>query len=113
VSDTSLAHQPTPGSTQHHRCDYEFLGLLEEDFGLDLFSLNRAIMGVPATPKKQALALCEWAIRAANGDALEAGRALRAWVKKNSRGQYDRRLLEAPEATYEHNEHLRSVGRLT
>ena len=110
----SLAHPAplsTPGSTRHDRCDYEFLGLLEEDFGLDLFSLNRAFMGVPATPKKQAIALCEWAIRAAKGDALEAGKALRAWAKKNSQGQYDRRLLEAPETTYEHNEHLRSIGR--
>ena len=43
--ERSLAHpghQTTPGSTRHHHCDYEFLGLLEEDFGLDLFSLNRA-----------------------------------------------------------------------
>jgi hypothetical protein len=42
-------------STRHHRCDYEFLGLLESDFGIDLFSLNRAFMGVPPAPKRQAI----------------------------------------------------------
>ena len=115
MSDTSLAHpaheSTTPDSTRHHRVDYEFLGLLNEDFGIDFFSLNSAFMGVPAAPKRQAIALCEWAIRSAKGDTDEAGKALRAWAKKNGHGQYDRRLLEAPEITYEHNDHLRSIGR--
>jgi len=34
-------------STRHHRVDHEFLGLLEEDFGIDFYSLNKAFMGVP------------------------------------------------------------------
>ena len=99
-------------STRHHRVDYEFLGLLNEDFGIDFYSLNQAFMGVPASPKRQAISLCEWAIRAAKGDVEEAGRALRAWAKKNGKGLYNKHLIEAPEVTYEANEHLRSVGRL-
>ena len=99
-----------PRSTREYRVDHEFLGLLNEDFGIDFFSLNRAFMGVPPAPKRQAIAVCEWAIRAAKGDAEEAGRALRAWAKKNGTGQYDRRLLEAPEITYEQSTHERALG---
>ncbi len=99
--------------TRHHRVDHEFLGLLNEDFvGIDFYSLNKAFMGVLAAPKKQAISLCEWAIRAADGDVEEAGKALRAWAKKNGRGRYDRRLVEAPEITYDDNDHLRGIGRL-
>ena len=116
TKDSASAHHPSAPvrdhSTWHHRVDYAFLGLLNEDFGIDFYSLNSAFMGVPAAPKKQAISLCEWAIRSAKGDVDEAGRALRAWAKKNSKGRYDRRLLEAPEVTYEDNEHLRSIGRL-
>ncbi len=97
MASTTIA-QPRYPSTRHHRCDYEFLGLLEEDFGLDLYSLNKAFMGCPPAPKKAAIALCEWAIRASKGDVEEAGKALRAWAKKNGKGAYDRRLLEAPES---------------
>ena len=99
-------------STRQIRCDHEFLGLLNEDFGIDFYSLNQAFMGVPSAPKKRAIALCEWAARAGDGDPDEAGKALRAWAKKNAKGLYDRRLIEAPETTYEDNEHLRSIGRL-
>ena len=51
-------------------------------------------------------------MKAGKGDVDEAGRALRAWAKKRGKGQYDRRLVEAPEVTYEDNEHLRGIGRL-
>jgi hypothetical protein len=69
-------------------------------------------MGVPPSPKRQAISLCEWAIRSAKGDPDEAGKALRAWATKNGKGLYNRNLMEAPEITYEDNEHLRSIGRL-
>ena len=69
-------------------------------------------MGVPPAPKRQSNALCEWAIRTAKGDVDEAGKALRAWAKKNGEGQYAHELLEVPEATYEYNDYLRSIGRL-
>ena len=99
-------------STREHRVEYELLGLLNEDFGIDFYSLNQAFMGVPCAPKKQAISLCERAIGAARGDVEEAGRALRAWAKKNGKGQYNKHLIEAPEVTYEDNDHLRSIGRL-
>ena len=83
-------------STRHHRVDHEFLGLLNEDFGIDFFSLNKAFMGCPPAPKKAAIALCEWAVRSAKGDSEEAGKALRCWAKKNGKGAYDRRLIERP-----------------
>lgn len=99
-------------TTRHHRCDHAFLELLEEDFGISRFALCSAFMGVPAAPKRQAIALCEWAIRAAGGDPDRAGELLRAWAKKHGAGTYSRRLVEAPPLTYETNDYLRSIGRL-
>jgi hypothetical protein len=110
VAETTIA-QPAR-TTRHHRCDYEFLGLLNEDFGIDFYSLNSAFMGVPSAPKKQAISLCEWAIRTGDGNVDEAGRALRGWAKKHGKGLYNKHLVEAPEAAYEDNDHLRSVERL-
>ena len=54
----------------------------------------------------------QWAIRATRGDANEARKALRAWAKKNGEGLYTRELVATPETTYEHNDYLRSIGRL-
>src|SRR5215208_4184784 len=108
MDSTTIAHDahPVPDrSTRHHHVDYEFLGLLNEDFGIDYYSLNQAFMGVPPAPKRQTISLCEWAIRSAEGDVDEAGKALRAWAKKNGKGQYDRRLVEAPPLTWEQTEH--------
>ena len=96
--DTRSLAQPAHPSTIHHCCDEEFLGLLERDFSIDLYSLNKAFIGVPPAPKKAAIALCEWAIQSTKGDVDEAGKALRTWAKKNGRGAYGRRLLEAPES---------------
>ena len=70
-------------STRHHRCDEDFLDLLEEDFGIPAFALSNAFMGVPAEPKKSAIALCEWASR-----ADDPARALLAWARKNGRGTF-------------------------
>jgi hypothetical protein len=69
-------------------------------------------MGCPSAPKKAAIALCEWAVRSAKGDFDEAGKALRAWARKNGKGAYDRRLVEADPLTYEDNDYLRSIDRL-
>ena len=99
-------------TTRKHRVDEDFLALLEDDFGIDAYSLHKAFMGVPSSPKKQAISLCEWAIRSAGGNAEEAGDALRAWARKHGAGTYCRRLVEAPETTYEHNDYLREIGRL-
>jgi hypothetical protein len=71
-------------TTRHIRCDEDFLEvLLEEDFGIPEFALSNAFMGVPAEPKKSAIALCEWASR-----ADDPGRALLAWARKNHRGTF-------------------------
>jgi hypothetical protein len=112
VDSTSLARTQRTHSTREHRVDEDFLALLEEDFGIDLYSLYKAFMGVPPASKKQAISLCEWATRSAKGDVEEAGKALRAWAKKHGKGTYDRRLTDAPEITYEYNDYLRSIGRL-
>jgi hypothetical protein len=109
MATTKDSAPPPTRTTRHHRVDYEFLGLLNLDFGIDFYSLNKAFMGVPPAPKKQAISLCEWALHSAKGDVEEAGRALRAWAKKNRTGTYDRRLVEAPEITYEGNAHERGV----
>ncbi|MGH3087733.1 MAG: hypothetical protein ACRDSJ_10515 [Rubrobacteraceae bacterium] len=93
-------------TTRHHRVDDSFLELLEEDFGIDRFSLISAFAGVPAAPKKQAIKVCEWAVGATR-DAEEAGDALRAWAKKRGCGSYDPRLLNAPDLTFERTAHER------
>jgi hypothetical protein len=110
MATTKDSAPPARRTTRRHRVDENFLALLEEDFGIDLYSLNKAFMGVPPAPKKQAISLCEWAIHSAGGDPDKAGDALRAWAKKHGKGTYDRRLLDAPEVTYEANEHERSIG---
>lgn len=74
--------------TQHRRCDHEFLDVLAEDFGISHFALNSTFMGVSATPKEEAIRVCEWAIRAADGDVDKAGDALRAWAKKRRQGNW-------------------------
>jgi hypothetical protein len=68
------------------RCDHQFIELLEEDFGIPQFALSNAFMGVPAEPKKSAIALCEWAI----SEADDPARALLAWARKHGRGTFGR-----------------------
>lgn len=95
-----MIEQSVQRTTRPHRVDEDFLALLEEDFGIPLFSLNRAFLGMPPEPKKEAIALCEWAVRVAGGDPDEAGDALRAWAKKHKRGQYSPRLQDGEPATF-------------
>jgi hypothetical protein len=91
-----------PRTTRHHRVDEDFLAILEEDFGISQFALRSAFLGVPPAPKKESIALCEWAIRSARvpGDPDEAGDALRAWARKNRRGQFDPRLQDGEPMTF-------------
>jgi hypothetical protein len=95
-------------STRHHRCDYSFLELLEEDFGVSQFSLRQAFMGVPPAPKKQAIEVCGWAIRRANNPE-EVGRMVRGWARNRKVGMYDPAILDAPELTHEQSAHERRV----
>ena len=115
VTEYRIARFTRPSSPRHHRCDYPFLDLLEQDFGISQFSLRSAFMGLPSAPKRQALALCELAIHAADGDPEEAGDLLRAWAKKRRVGIYNPRLLDAPELTWEQTAHEQAVreGRLS
>ena len=82
MANTSLA-QPAPRTTRHHRCDHDFVELLKEDFGIARHALRNAFLGVPAEPKKEAIALCEWAAK-----ADDPARALLAWARKNRRGTF-------------------------
>ncbi len=105
-----IARSTRSFSTRHLRCDHQFLELLEQDFGISRFSLRRAFMGMPPTPKRQAIALCEWATYTANGNSEEAGHLLRAWARKHGvGGVYDPRLLETSELTWEQTAHERAV----
>jgi hypothetical protein len=70
-------------STRHHRCTEEFMQLLEDDFGIPRYALRNAFYGVPPAPKREAIALCEWAIK-----ADDPARALLAWARKNRRGTF-------------------------
>ena len=85
VDTISVAPSTRTRTTRHHRCDHEFLELLEEDFGIPRFALVNAFMGMPVEPKKEAIALCEWAARVAPD---EPARALLAWARKNHRGTF-------------------------
>jgi hypothetical protein len=96
VKERVPANRRVEKSSRHHRVDEEFLALLEQDFGVDTYSLHKAFMGVPPAPKKQAIAVCEWAIRSAAGDVDEADEALRAWAHKRGVGAYNPNLLAAP-----------------
>jgi hypothetical protein len=70
-------------TTRHPRVDDRFLELLEEDFGISVFTLSNAFMSVPAEPKKSAIRLCEWAAR-----TDDPTRTLLAWARKNGRGTF-------------------------
>ena len=70
-------------STRHHRVDHDFIEILEEDFAIPRYALNNAFMGVPAEPKKSAIALCEWASK-----ADDPANALLSWARKNHRGSF-------------------------
>ena len=96
MQSVSVPSGPAVRTTRHHRVDDEFLGLLEEDFQIDAYSLRKAFFGVP---KKQAIAVAEWAVYNA-GCPEQAGEAIRHWARRRGVGLYDRRLLEAPPVTY-------------
>ena len=83
MATTDSSAPPARRTTRHHRVDHEFVALLEDDFGIPRHALINAFMGVPAEPKKEAIALCEWAAR-----ADDPGRALLAWARNNGRGMF-------------------------
>ena len=70
-------------TTRHHRVDDAFLELLFEDFAIPLFALRCAFAGVPAEPKKSAIAIAEWAAR-----QDDPAKALLGWARKHGRGTF-------------------------
>lgn len=91
------------------RCDYEFLELLGEDFGIRQFHLRAAFMGAPPARKLDAIAVCEKA--ADETDDLEkAGEIVRQWAKERGVGMYHPAILDAPELTFEQSAHERRVA---
>ena len=84
--------RPPKGSTRHIRCTPDFLELLQEDFDIPYSALHAAFMGFPREPQREAIALCEWAVRCDEPD-----RALLAWARKNHRGTFKPDLADASE----------------
>jgi hypothetical protein len=109
MAETSLSRKGRKRTTRHHRCDFAFLELLKEDFGISQVSSRQAFMGVPPAPKKQAIEVCEWAIRVAGGDPEEAGRIVRGWARNRQVGMYHPTIVGAPELTYEQSAHEQRV----
>lgn len=83
-------------STRHIRVDHRFAGLLVEDFGIPLRDIEAAFIGFPSIPQRQAIALCEWAIKVTRS-SRDAGKAIKRWAKKHGKGQYNPAILEGPE----------------
>lgn len=82
------------------RCDYRFLELLEEDYGIRQFHLRSAFMGVPAARKLDAIAVCERATAEAN-DPEDAGEIVRQWAKDRMVGSYHPAITGAPPLTFD------------
>lgn len=80
-------------------CDYRFLELLEEDYGIRQFSLRSAFMGVPAARKADAIAVCERAT-AETGGPEEAGDMIRRWARSRKVGSYHPHITGAPPLTF-------------
>ena len=69
------------------RCDFEFLQMLEEDYGIRQFSLRSAFLGMPAARRREAVAVCETALEKA-GDTEETGDLVRRWARERKVGMY-------------------------
>lgn len=93
------ARERSVRSTRGHRSDEAFLELLEEDFGISQFSLRSAFLGIPSAPKKQAIAVCEWAVTKAH-DPEEAGDLIRRWARNRRVGLYHPDIAGAPPLTF-------------
>ena len=79
-------------------CDYRFLELLEEDYGIRQFYLRAAFMGVPAR-KLDAIAVCERAIAEAE-DPEGAGDLIQQWARERKVGSYHPHITGAPPLTF-------------
>lgn len=82
------------------RCDYRFLELLEEDYGIRQFHLRSAFMGVPPARKLDAIAVCERAT-AESDDPEDAGEIVTQWAKERKVGSYHPAITGAPPLTFD------------
>lgn len=82
------------------RCDYRFLELLEEDYGIRQFHLRAAFMGIPAARKLDAIAVCERATAEAD-DPEDAGEIVRQWAKDRKVGSYHPAITGAPPLAFD------------
>ena len=79
-------------------CDYRFLDLLEEDYGIRQFHLRAAFMGAPPARKLDAIAVCERATAEAEYPE-DAGEMIRHWAKGRGVGVYHPHVTGAPPLT--------------
>lgn len=86
------AVNPDQASTRHLVVDRKFAAILTEDFGIKSAVILRALDG---EPKRQAIALCEWAERTSDPTG-----ALLAWARKHHAGAYHRHGAAAPQPAH-------------
>jgi len=93
------------------RVDEPLLEELCELAGIAYWELSTAFLGFPAEEKNAAIEVIREAIDThPEGGPEEWGAYIRQWAKENERGMYHPVMLDAPELTYETNDHLRNIG---
>ncbi len=86
-------------STRRFACDYDFLELLREDFGIESRDLEASFIGPPSVPKLAAIGVCSWA-ESKTENLDERGRMIRAWARKCGLGSYHPAIIGGPELTW-------------
>lgn len=81
------------------RCDFEFLKMLEEDYGIRQFSLRSAFLGIPTAGRREAVAVCETALKKAR-DLEEAGELVRRWARECEVGMYQPAIVGGSPLTF-------------
>jgi hypothetical protein len=103
--DQSLAHHK-----RTVRVDPALLEEISELTGIEYWALSSAFVG---EEKSLALDVVKTAVaKNLSGTPQDWQRYVLAWAKQNSLGVYRPGYWEGYELTYEHNEYLRSIGRL-
>ncbi len=105
MDKTSLAHP-----TRSIFVDERLYGEIAELTGIEYRALSRAFAG---EGKNLALDVVKTAIAEnPQGTPEEWQQHILAWARENGSGEYRPGYWEGYELTYEHNDYLRSIGRL-
>jgi hypothetical protein len=105
--DQSLAH---PGVASTVRVDPALLEEISELTGIEYWALSSAFVG---EEKNLALDIMKTIVTENITDTSQDWqRHVLAWAKENSSGVYRPGYWDGYDLTYEHNEYLRSIGRL-